>query len=192
MVFVLGECSQLHAVSLQEVIIKGEPLEMTAGGWVYLWELQGLFRGADSRAIRYGRRRVPVWAWEAAAYRDCRTAQRSRQQVSEITEWTSLGSKETGKVQRSSKSYLVIQSYAYRQGSVSRDRMGRGESCLWNCFISYFSDVFTLNFIFFYTWKLGYLYFTSIYKTCPFFSVSLLSLRLSCCRKGLGRFRSTL
>lgn len=71
-----------------------------------------------------------MWAWEAAAYRDCSTAQRNRQQVSEITDRTSLGSEETGKVQHSSESYLVIQSYAYKQGSVSRDTMGRGESCL--------------------------------------------------------------
>lgn len=46
MVFVLGECSQLHAVSLQEVIIKGEPLETTAGGWVYLWGATGPVSGS--------------------------------------------------------------------------------------------------------------------------------------------------
>lgn len=157
MVFVLGECSQLHAVSLQEVIIKGEPSEMTAGVWVYLWGATGPVSGSWVQGRKVWQEESPSVGLGGCSLQglwDC-----SEEQTAGL--WDNrmnfLGIRRDWQVQRSSESYLVIQSYAYEQESVSRDTMGRGESCLWNCFIFYLSDVFTLNF--FYTLKTGLLVF---------------------------------
>lgn len=108
-----------------------------------------LFGGEGSRTGRSGRSRVtvqprklpPTWT---------ETAQRSRQQDPEITEWTSLGSEENSKGRCSSESHWTIQSCVYKQGSVSKDAMSRGDNCLWNSLIFILSDVVT-----FYTLKAG-------------------------------------
>ena len=172
MVFVLCACSQLHAVSLQEAAGKGEPLERTAGGRCGFGELRGLFGGEDSRAGRAGRRRVTVQPRRLQPT-GTETTQRSSQQDPETTKWTSLGSEETGKVRCSSESHWAIQSYAYKQGSVSKDTMSRGESGLWNCFIFTLSDVVTSDFLHFKSWvTYGF-----------FYNLSLLQFKslLSCC-----------
>lgn len=84
MVFVLCACSQLHAVSLQEIAGKGEPLERTAGGGCSFGELQGLFGGEGSRAGRPGKRRVTVQPGRLPPT-GTGTAQRSSQRDPEIT-----------------------------------------------------------------------------------------------------------
>lgn len=140
---------------------KRRALGKDSRGWV-------LFRGEGSRS---GRRTVSA-AWEAAAH--CgRDHPEEHKQDSETAKWTSLGSEETGKVWCNPESHWALQNDSYKQGSVSKVTMRRGEICLENCFIFIQSDVITWNFLQLKSWVIYLCFFHIIY---PFFSLKAFCL----------------
>lgn len=115
-------------------------------GWVLFW----------GEGFRSSRGTVSA-AWEAVAHCD-RDHPGEHKQVPEITKWTSVGSEETGKVWCNPESHRALQSDSYKQGSVSKFTMRRGEICLENCFVFILSDVITWNFLQLKSWVI-YVFF---------------------------------
>lgn len=113
---------------------KSRAIGKDSRGWVLFW-------GECSRS---GRRTVRA-AWEAAAHCD-RDHPEDHEQEPETTKGTSMGSEETGKVWRNPESHRAFPSNSYKQGSLSKVAMRRGEICLENCFIFTLFDVVTQNF----------------------------------------------